>query len=111
MDEEMSSTEIASFQIIAAVGTARSKYVAAIEAAEEGNFDVAENLLEDGKKDYLQGHDAHAGLLTKLANGELPPTDLLLVHAEDQLMSAENFCILAEHFIKLYKTLAAGSIG
>ncbi|MBR2066953.1 MAG: PTS lactose/cellobiose transporter subunit IIA, partial [Solobacterium sp.] len=40
-----------------------------------------------------------------LANGELPSIDLLLAHAEDQLMSAETFGILAERFVKLYKKL------
>ena len=31
--------------------------------------------------------------------------DLLLTHAEDQLMSAEAFGILAEKFVDLYKKL------
>ncbi|MBP5279825.1 MAG: PTS lactose/cellobiose transporter subunit IIA, partial [Erysipelotrichaceae bacterium] len=32
-----------------------------------------------------------------------PPMDLLLTHAEDQLMSAEAFGILADKFITLYQ--------
>ena len=49
------------------------------------------------------GHAAHGELLTKFANGELPPMDILMTHAEDQLMSAEAFGILAEKFITLYE--------
>ena len=30
---------------------------------------------------------------------------MLLMHAEDQLMSAESFRILAEEFIELYKRM------
>lgn len=42
----MEGTELIAFNIIAAVGTARSNYIAAIDAAAEGNFDEAENLLK-----------------------------------------------------------------
>ncbi len=101
----MQGLELVSFQIIAAVGTARSCYIAAIDAAAEGNFDEAEQQIKDGKEAFIQGHDAHGELLTKMANGEMPPMDLLLTHAEDQLMSAEAFGILAERFVTLYKKI------
>ena len=45
-------------------------------------------------------------MLTKTAQGEKVEMDLLLTHAEDQLMSAEAFGILAERFVTLYKKLA-----
>ena len=105
MAEDMQGLELVSFQIIAAVGTARSCYIAAIDAAAEGNFDEAEKQIKDGKEAFIQGHDAHGGLLTKMANGEMPPMDLLLTHAEDQLMSAEAFGILAERFVTLYQKM------
>lgn len=103
MADEMEGLELVSFQIIASVGTARSCYIAAIDAAAEGNFDEADAQIKEGKEAFIQGHDAHAGLLTKMANGEMPPMDLLLTHAEDQLMSAEAFGILADRFVTLYK--------
>jgi len=103
MADEMEGLELVSFQIIASVGTARSCYIAAIDAAAEGNFDEADAQIKEGKEAFIQGHDDHAGLLTKMANGEMPPMDLLLTHAEDQLMSAEAFGILADRFVTLYK--------
>ena len=39
------------------------------------------------------------------ASGELDGSGLLLIHAEDQLMSAEGFRIIAEEFIDVYKRL------
>ena len=42
---------------------------------------------------------------SKKENGEKIEMNLLLTHAEDQLMSAEAFGILAEKFIRLYKGL------
>ncbi len=91
------------FNIIANVGDARSNYINAIDLASEGKYEEAAAAIEEGKKSFNEGHSAHQGLLTKFANGELPPMDILLTHAEDQLMSAEAFGILAERFITLYK--------
>ena len=103
MSEEM---ELACFQIITYVGTARSCYINAIQLAKEGKFDEAEALIKQGEEAFAQGHHGHADLLTKEASGELGGAGLLLIHAEDQLMSAEGFHTIAEEFIAVYKKLA-----
>ena len=102
----MEGTELIAFNIIATVGTARSSYINAIDEAAEGNFEKAEELIKEGQEAFTQEHDAHAQLLVKTAQGEAVTMDLLLTHAEDQLMSAEAFGILAERFVTLYKKLA-----
>lgn len=99
----MEGLEMVAFQIIAAVGTARSLYIEAIDLASEGKYDEARAKIVEGQEAFNGGHAAHGELLTKFANGELPPMDILMTHAEDQLMSAEAFGILAERFIKLYE--------
>lgn len=101
----MEGLELLSFQIISAVGTARSMYIEAIQAAKSGQFEEAEKLLEEGQQVFLEGHHAHAGLIQKEAAGEKCEFALLLMHAEDQLMSAEAFGILAQEFIDVYKTM------
>lgn len=103
----MEGTELVAFNIIASVGTARSCYITAIDEAAAGNFDEAEALVKEGKEAFNGGHAAHHELLTKMANGEEIVMTLLMTHAEDQLMSAEAFGILAEKFIALYKSLKA----
>lgn len=105
---EMDGTELTAFNIIAAVGTARSCYIEAIDAAEQGDFDKAGRLMKEGRDAYEQGHKSHAALLTDTARGEKIEMDLLLTHAEDQLMSADAFGILAEKFIALYHHLYDG---
>ena len=102
----MEGTELIAFNIIATVGTARSSYINAIDEAAEGNFEKAEELIKEGQEAFTQGHDANAQLLVKTAQGESVTMDLLLTHAEDQLMSAEAFGILAERFVTLYKKIA-----
>ncbi len=99
----MEGLEMVAFQIIASVGTARSLYIEAIDLASEGKYDEAREKIKEGQEAFNGGHAAHGELLTKFANGELPPMDILMTHAEDQLMSAEAFGILAEKFITLYE--------
>lgn len=99
----MEGLEMTAFQIIAAVGAARSMYIEAIDLASEGKYDEARAKIKEGQEAFNGGHAAHGELLTRFANGELPPMDILMTHAEDQLMSAEAFGILAEKFITLYE--------
>ena len=101
----MEGTELVAFNIIASVGTARSSYIGAIDAAAEGKFEEAEQLIKEGQEAFNGGHGAHQELLVKMANGETVTMTLLLTHAEDQLMSAESFGILAEKFLAVYKKI------
>ena len=93
MDEKF---ELACFQIITYVGTARTHFINAIHCAKEGKYDEAAELIKQGDEAFSLGHNAHA----EISNGYM-----LLMHAEDQLMSAESFRILADEFIALYKRI------
>lgn len=76
--------------------------------AREGKFDEARDLVKEGKECFLAGHAAHAEMIAKEASGEKLEGGMLLMHAEDQMMSAEAFSILAEEFIDLYTDLRKG---
>lgn len=93
------------FEIISNVGEARSNYIEAIQLAKEGKIDEAKALVKEGNACFARGHASHAELLTKEAAGEALEAGLIMIHAEDQLMSAETFSILAEEFIGLYTKL------
>ena len=101
----MEGLELISFQIISAVGTARSCYIEAIAAAREGDYEKAQELISQGEEFFNQGHHCHASLIQKEASGEHVEFQILLIHAEDQLMSAEAFGILAKEFIETYKKI------
>lgn len=100
----MDNLETVAFQIISNVGSARSCYISAIGAAREGKREEALELMREGKEQFVEGHHIHLDLLSKSAEGELDlgAWGMLMMHAEDQLMSAEAFGILAEEFIELY---------
>lgn len=98
--------ELTIFSIISSVGTARSMYIEAIHCAKEGQFDEAQKMVEDAQATFVEGHRAHADLIQRSAAGEDLGASMLLMHAEDQLMSAEGFGILADEFISVYQKLA-----
>lgn len=101
----MEGLELICFEIISAVGTARSLYIEAIQEAKKGEFDKAEELIKQGSETFTAGHHAHAQLIQQEAAGNPTAPTLLLLHAEDQLMSAEGFKIIANEFIDAYKII------
>lgn len=101
----MEGVELISFQIISAVGSARSMYIEAIQLAKQGDIEGAQKLMKEGEEVFVEGHHAHAKLIQQEASGEGNTITLLLLHAEDQLMSAEGFKIIADEMIDVYKRL------
>jgi len=99
----MDGIELIAFRIISSVGSARSMYLLAIQEAKKGNFEKAKKMIEEGNKVFVEGHHAHAQIIQKEAKNEQCDINLLLVHAEDQLMSAETIRLVAEEFIELYQ--------
>ena len=93
------------FQLITFVGTARSCFINAIQCAKAGKYDEAADMLKQGDDAFVLGHHVHSDLAEKETNGEMDKIGLLLLHAEDQLMSAEGFRTIAEEFIAVYKRL------
>lgn len=104
----MEELELISFKIISAVGSARSNFINAIQEAKKGNFERANELIEEGEKFFSEGHKAHMEILTMQANGEEMKLDVLFIHAEDQMMSAESMKIVAQEFIDLYSLVHGG---
>lgn len=93
------------FQLITFVGTARSCFINAIQCAKAGKYEEAADMLKQGDDAFVLGHHVHSDLAEKENNGKMDKVGLLLLHAEDQLMSAEGFRTIAEEFIAVYKRL------
>ena len=73
----MEGLEKQCFQIISAVGMARSSYIEAIQEAKKANFERAREMIEEGDKSFLQGHEAHAKMIQQEAGGKKVETGLL----------------------------------
>jgi PTS system cellobiose-specific IIA component len=101
----MEGMEMISFQMVSSAGSARSCFIKAIHKARAGNFDEAKELIEEGQKIYTEGHQVHVGLIQKAAAGEITGLELPLVYAEDLLINAESFGILAEELIETLRLI------
>ena len=106
MTEEL---ELTLFQIITAAGGCKSNYIGAIQLAKEGKVEEAKDLVKEGDQFLAQAHDPHAKLLAQEAQLAVEGKNssdlvcLLLIHAEDQMMSCEVFKQMAVEFIDLYE--------
>ena len=103
--EDMNKIEMACFEIIANVGSARSCFIEAIDLAGEGKIDEAEARVAEGEQFFLVGHAKHGEMIAREACGDHIDPSIILIHAEDQLMSAEAFGILARKIVNVYKKM------
>ena len=99
----MEDLELICFQIISHAGTAKSNYIEAMAKAKEGDFKKASDLINEGVEEYRKAHKAHSSLITEEASGNKVDVGLLLMHAEDQLITTEVINIVAEENIQLLK--------
>lgn len=102
----MESLELIAFEIISNVGMGKSLAIEAIREARKGDYEEAHKKIEEAKEFLLQGHHSHAGLIQKEASGEKLEFSLMIMHAEDQLISAETIKDLAIEIIEMHKELS-----
>ena len=100
----MDGLELVSFKIISAVGMAKSSFIEAMKVAANGEFDAARAKIKEGEESFNGGHLAHS---QQEASGNHVVPSILLMHAEDQLMSAETIKVMALEIIRLNERVKA----
>jgi PTS system cellobiose-specific IIA component len=93
------------FAIILHAGNARTEAYEALRAAQAGDFAAAENLLARAEAEVGDAHRVQADIIQKEAQGEKTELSLLLVHAQDHLMTAIAEKNLIENMIAMHRTL------
>lgn len=85
-------------------GEGKSKSMLAIECAENGDFELAEQYIKEAEQAIHKAHDFQTSLLQKEASGESEiQFSLLIVHGQDHLMNAMTVKDLAKKMINLHK--------
>lgn len=102
---ETIATEEISFKLISLVGMARSYYIEAITLARNNKFKEAEDLIKKGNQYRIDAHKVHFDLIQKEVIGDYTDFSLILMHAEDQLITSEVYQIMSEEIIKIYQEL------
>ncbi|MGL4647504.1 MAG: PTS lactose/cellobiose transporter subunit IIA [Mycoplasmoidaceae bacterium] len=110
MEKKFTFNELAerSFQIITYAGMAKSDAMEAIYAAKKDDFETAKTKLESSHKNMIEAEKFHADLVQHEARvEEAINAPLLLIHAEDQLLSTQTLILMAEEIIDLHKKIAS----
>ncbi|MGG1249138.1 PTS lactose/cellobiose transporter subunit IIA [Bacillus spizizenii] len=106
--EQMNITDLTdeqiSFQLILYSGNARSSIIQSLRAYKEGNKEEADALIEKAEQDLSAAHDIHFQLIQKESSGDEAAFSLLLMHAEDHLMSTLAMKELVKELLDLFKT-------
>lgn len=91
--------------LIMNAGNAKAEAVAALTAAKEGNFTLAEEKMVAANEALVEAHNVQTGLLTAEASGDHTTVTLLMVHSQDHLMNAISYLGLTQELIDLYRRL------
>lgn len=91
--------------IITHAGDAKSDAFEALENAREGDFDIAKKLLDKSRTTMIEAHKAQTQLLQKEAQGDDMKISILLIHAQDHLMTAKLAQELIEQLIEQTKEI------
>lgn len=102
--KNMEELETIIFDLIVHSGNARGSLFEALECAENKKYDEIDNLLNKAKKEMNIAHNIQTQLIQDnlAGKGEI---SLLLIHAQDQLMTVMSEQALIERLIKMQKQI------
>ena len=95
--------QVAAFEIILHSGSARSEIHEAFTKMREGSFDDAESKLNQSNEIILEAHHAQTKLLQESASGVEIKIEIIMVHAQDHLMTTMTLLEVAKEMLALYK--------
>ncbi|AAK80907.1 PTS system lactose-specific IIA component [Clostridium acetobutylicum] len=95
--------ELTTMEIVAYAGDARSKYLEALNAANGGDYDKAQQLVLEGNDLITEAHNVQTKMIQMEAQGKKIEVGFLVVHAQDHLMTVMLLRDLVKNLINLYK--------
>ncbi len=101
----MDEMETQIVNLIVSSGSARSSAMESIAQAKEGKIDEAKASLEAAKENVNEGHHSQTELIQAEIRGEKAPLSLLMVHAQDHLMTALLAIDLAVEIVDIYEKI------
>ncbi|MGL5656448.1 MAG: PTS lactose/cellobiose transporter subunit IIA [Fusobacteriaceae bacterium] len=92
-------------ELVGNAGESRSLAFEALNAAKKGGYEEAEKKLQESKEKMLRAHHIQTELICKEADGEKVELGLIMVHAQDHLMTAILARDLITEMIEVYKKI------
>lgn len=93
------------FEIISHGGDARGYAYESLKAARENEMDKAYQLLKKSQEELDLAHNTQTKLIQAELNGQDLKMSLLMVHAQDQLMTAIAEKNLIEQMVEMLKVI------
>ena len=105
MTGNMTSEElqVIAFDIILHSGNARTLIHEAFKLLRQGEKAEASQQLDKANEAILEAHKAQTNLLKEYASGQKIEMEIIMVHAQDHLMTTILLKDLMKHLIELYK--------
>lgn len=103
---DISEKEQIVFTIISSSGSARSHVFEAMKEAEKSNFDRMHELLKLADNELKEAHNIQTQIIQAEAKGNKWDVDLLMIHAQDHLMTSMLARDFTEKMAYLYKELS-----
>lgn len=96
--------QLAAFNIILYSGNARTKIHQAFSEMRKGDFDLSNDYLAQAKEEVTKAHQSQTELLQTYAAGTKIEMEIIMVHAQDHLMTTMTLQEVAEEMENLYKS-------
>lgn len=98
-----------SFQLILHSGNARSFAMEAIYDSKDLHFELAQEKLSEADREFSQAHHFQTQLIQAEAGGADFDIPIILIHAQDHLMTAMTLKDLAREIVELRKDMNSQS--
>jgi PTS system cellobiose-specific IIA component len=103
--------EETSMNLIVHAGNAKSCAMEAIALAKQGRFEDAADKIRKGREDLALAHEQQSLILEDSLDKEDAAIPMLMIHAQDHLMSAITLLDLSQEFCDMYGLLLKKSQG
>lgn len=100
---DIEALSLLAMEIITYGGCAKSNYIQALKLAKNKEYDAVGSMIKAGDERMALAHEKHFGLIQTEAQTGEPQVSLLIMHAEDQLMSCETIKLVVKELIELYQ--------
>ena len=101
MDEQEQTV----INLIVNAGSARSSAIEAIQYAKAGDIEKADESIQTAKETVNEAHHAQTELIQAEIRGEKTPLNLLMVHAQDHLMTVMLLRDIVKNFVNFAKKI------
>ncbi|WP_440894708.1 PTS lactose/cellobiose transporter subunit IIA [Amphibacillus sp. Q70] len=93
-----------SMDIILYAGNAKNHLHEALVLARNFKFDQCEENIKRASEELLEAHKLQTRFIQQETKGEIPQLSVLLVHAQDHLMTVMSEKSLIEEMVEMYRS-------